>query len=497
MTVGVGDLVAGKYRLIELLGTGGWGKVYSGENVRTLHKVAIKLLHPEMAARREMSHRFEREAQAAGKIGSDHIIEVFDLGDLPDGSHYMVMELLDGEDLSTRFKTVGAMDPVLLAPIVAQVLDGLAAAHEAGILHRDLKPENLFLVRTRTGDDFVKILDFGISKFREAPKDMTVSGAVMGSPSYMSPEQARGSKDVDVRSDLYSIGVVLFEGVTGTLPFEGDNFNELLFKIALSETPPDPCAVRPDLDSEFGAIIRKTLNRDPALRWQTASELGRAVTAWMETKGLTREEAALIRRARNTPVSAPSVRIGSGEGAQGNAATVAVPSGPRLPDEGSSRPDVSALPRSHSAEVQVLSAPPRASVVKRRSNRRLLAFAIAIVGLTVAAVALNLTRANDTGVAAQGDPPLRPPVEQSAQVVALPPPLEPAVVEPAASVSAVAIKPPPPATATTTGKVPVRPVASIASGAASSAASAHPAASSAASAKAVGTVEGRQIRTGL
>jgi serine/threonine-protein kinase len=477
MTVALGDLVAGKYRLLELLGAGGWGKVYSGENVRTLHRVAIKVLHPAMAARRDMIHRFEREAQAAGRIGSDHIIEVFDLGELPGGGHYMVMELLDGEELSTRFKRTGPMDPVLLAPIMTQVLDGLAAAHDAGILHRDLKPENLFLVRTRSGEDFVKILDFGISKFREAPKNTTVSGAVLGSPSYMSPEQARGSKEIDNRSDVYSIGVVLYEGVTGTLPFEGENLNELLFKIALTETPPDPCAVRSDLDPEFGAIIRKTLDRNPSNRWQSAKELGDALRGWMKSKGLTPAEAALLRRAHATPSGERSVRISMDALAQPNAETIAVASSPRISEV--------SLPRSHSAEVQVLSAPPR-PVVRSPARKPVLAAVLVVVALTVAGVALHLTGAKDAAVASPIDPPARPSVELEApaNVVQVPLPLEPPPrVAPVASTPPVAGKPP--ASALASAK-PLRPTSSSAASASSSAPT-----------KSVGTIEGRQIRTGL
>jgi eukaryotic-like serine/threonine-protein kinase len=155
--VAVGDIVDGKYRIVRLIGEGGWGVVYEAENARTLKRVAVKILRPRPELTADIRTRFEREAQAAGRIGSEHIVEVFDLGTLGDGTHYMVMELLTGQDLASRLVSGGRMDPVAAAKLVLQLLDGLAAAHAAGILHRDLKPENLFLVATRSGEDFVKI----------------------------------------------------------------------------------------------------------------------------------------------------------------------------------------------------------------------------------------------------------------------------------------------------------------------------------------------------
>ena len=162
---------------------------------------------------------------------------MFDLGSLPDGSHYMVMELLTGDSLSSRLER-GPLSATAAAKVVIQLLDGLAAAHNAGILHRDLKPENLFLVPTRSGEEFVKILDFGISS-SPTPGDVsaTMTGAVLGSPCYMAPEQARGLKQIDARTDLYSVGTLIFECVTGRVPFEGDNFNDLMFKIVLAPRP--------------------------------------------------------------------------------------------------------------------------------------------------------------------------------------------------------------------------------------------------------------------
>jgi serine/threonine protein kinase len=298
--VGVGDLVDNKYRIIRLIGEGGWGVVYEAENGRTLKRVAVKLLRPRPELSDDIRMRFEREAQAAGRIGSEHIVEVFDLGTLADGTHYMVMELLHGQDLASRLESGGPLDPVLAAKLVVQLLDGLGAAHDAGILHRDLKPENLFLVPTRTGEDFLKILDFGISKFN-APEltSATVTGAVLGSPVYMAPEQARGLKHVDARTDLYSVGALLFEALTGRVPFTGENFNDLMFKIALAPRP-NPASLRPDLDGPLAHLVIKAIAADPKERFQTAVEFRAALAEWLAEQGVTSIAAPEMRRGSNT-----------------------------------------------------------------------------------------------------------------------------------------------------------------------------------------------------
>src|SRR5262245_58472130 len=187
-----GQVIDGKYRITRLLGTGGMGAVYEGENVRIRRKVAIKMLHSSVSTQREVVIRFEKEAQAAALVGSEHICEVLDLGTLVDGTRYMVMEYLEGETLSTRIKRDGRLTPAMSIPVLAQVLEALGAAHAAGIIHRDLKPDNIFILPQRGGiRDFVKILDFGVSKFSQLSGEemnVTRAGAVVGTPYYMSPE---------------------------------------------------------------------------------------------------------------------------------------------------------------------------------------------------------------------------------------------------------------------------------------------------------------------
>jgi serine/threonine-protein kinase len=255
--------------------------------------VAIKVLHPAYTSNTDIVQRFEREAQAAGRIGNDHILEILDMGELPDGSHFMVMEYLEGETLAARIKRFGRMQPRDVAALFKQILAGLAAAHGAGIVHRDLKPENIFILKEKAGKtDYVKIIDFGISKFQPLSGDgmkMTRTGAVMGTPYYMSPEQASGSRDADARSDLYAVGVMVYEAVTGCVPYDAPTFNQLMFKIVLSEPPPAQ-AIVPDLDPAFASIIAKGMARDVHYRFQSAAEFTAAIDGWLE---------------RGTPVTIP------------------------------------------------------------------------------------------------------------------------------------------------------------------------------------------------
>jgi serine/threonine-protein kinase len=280
-----GELIDGKYRVRRLLGKGGMGAVFEGFHTLVERRVAIKVLHADVAASPDGAARFAREVRAAGRIGNDHILEIYDVGSLPDGARYMVSEFLDGETLSSRLNREGRLSPSIAAGFALQLLTGLAAAHQAGIVHRDLKPDNIFLLREKSGRrDFVKIIDFGISKFQAddgTPLLMTATGAVLGTPYYLSPEQARGLRDIDGRSDLYAVGVILYQAVAGRLPIQAESFNELLFKIAL-ETPPSLAEIVRGIDPNFSALTQKAMARERAERFQSAEELRAALVAWLD-----------------------------------------------------------------------------------------------------------------------------------------------------------------------------------------------------------------------
>jgi serine/threonine-protein kinase len=329
MSLKIGDRIDGKYEIKRLLGEGGMGAVYEGENTLIHRRVAIKVLHSGVAALEEAVKRFENEAQAAGRIGSDHIVEVLDLGRLDSGDRYMVMEFLKGESLSARIAARGRLSPSEIGDIGLQLLEGLSAAHEAGIIHRDLKPDNIFLVAKAKGTtDFVKILDFGISKFNVLGKDfsMTRTGSVMGTPYYMSPEQARGAKNLDARLDVYAAGVILYEAATGRVPFDGDTFNELLIKIVTEESP----AVRtlvPDLDPGLSEIIDRARQKNPDQRFASAREFRDALARWSE--GARSGELATGATLPFTP-PADSVALGHRTGqAWANTHAAQTPEGPR------------------------------------------------------------------------------------------------------------------------------------------------------------------------
>jgi serine/threonine-protein kinase len=282
MAVEIGQVIDGKYRILSLIGEGGMGAVFAGEHLRLHRRVAIKVLHAAMAQNAEVVLRFEREAQAAGRIGNDHILEVLDLGELPGGDRFMVMEYLEGEPYNARLERVGRISPQQACRIAREILEGLSAAHAAGIVHRDLKPANIFILREKAGRaDYVKIIDFGISKFQNVGNTdhKTRTGFVIGTPSYMSPEQARGLAEADERADLYAVGVILYESVSGRLPFIGASPTDLLFQIALG-TPPPIQSLVDGLDPVFSSIVHRAMARDPSERFPTAAAFIAALDAW-------------------------------------------------------------------------------------------------------------------------------------------------------------------------------------------------------------------------
>jgi serine/threonine-protein kinase len=283
-----GHLLEGKYEIVGVVGEGAWGLVLEGINIRIRRRVAIKILKAEYASRADMVSRFEREALASTHIESPHVVQVFDAGVLADGRPYLVMEFLTGDDLGTHIQLIERLPIVTAVDLCAQVARGLAAAHAAGVFHRDMKPTNIVIARTKSGREIAKIVDFGISKLLDTPAAQashTQTGTVLGSPVYMSPEQARGSKASDHRSDLYSLGVVLFECLTGRPPHDAEGFNALLFKIAL-EPAPSVRSLRPEIDEELEEIVRRLLAKLPEERPQSALELEGLLNAWLRKRGV-------------------------------------------------------------------------------------------------------------------------------------------------------------------------------------------------------------------
>ncbi len=267
----IGVQVDGRYRVIELLGEGGMGKVYLAEHIEIGKRVALKVLHPSYSRMPDLVERFRREARAASKIGHPNIVDVTDSGTTSDGSVYFVMEYLEGVELGSVLDRGGPIDVARSLKIAGQICRALSAAHAQGIVHRDLKPENIFLI-TRGGEaDVVKVLDFGIAKTTEAEaareRRLTSPGMAMGTPEYMSPEQAAG-RPADARCDVYALGAILYEMVTGDAPYSGDNFMEILTKKA-TQDPPPPSQLRPELHDQVSDLVMQAMARNPDDRPQT------------------------------------------------------------------------------------------------------------------------------------------------------------------------------------------------------------------------------------
>jgi len=268
----LGTLLAGRYRIDALIGSGGMGAVYRAKHMHMRKAVAVKVLHKEMTAFPEVVARFEREAVAAGRIEHPHVVSASDFGKLEDGSFYLVLEFIEGQSLARLVNKVGALSPLRALRITRQIVEALQAAHAVGIVHRDLKPDNVMLVDKDGDPDFVKVLDFGIAKVKveetvEQPV-LTQIGTVFGTPEYMSPEQARGEL-VDARADLYTVGVILFEMLSGHSPFKDDDLVVVLTRHLTADPPPLPSNIEPMISDLVLLLLKK--NREE--RVQSAAEL--------------------------------------------------------------------------------------------------------------------------------------------------------------------------------------------------------------------------------
>ncbi|HVP67567.1 MAG TPA: serine/threonine-protein kinase [Anaeromyxobacteraceae bacterium] len=435
----VGQTLADRYRILTRIGEGGMGTVYLCEHVALGKRMAVKVLRPEFSRDEELLRRFQHEARAASQIGQENIIDVFDFGHTAEGSAYFVMEALEGESLARVINREGALSLTRALPILMQICRALGAAHQRGIVHRDLKPENVFVVRREDGADFVKVLDFGISKsaLGTEGKRLTRAGSIIGTPEYMSPEQASATT-VDHRSDIYAFGVVAYEVVTGRLPFQGDTPLATLLKHQ-SEAPLSPRRLRADLPVEVETLIMRALVKKPEGRQQSMAEVA---------ADLTRAMAAIDLEPLHTPIFGTALAP-----LMTNQAGKAVPR--RSGSRGGTLPILDTDPSVTLREVPRMTPHPSAGRDGMQQNheietwrrRRTQSHAAAILGAAALAIvaaalaALTLRRP-------EGTPPAPPKAEappaQEAQI--LPDPAAPARAQEAAN-AAASLPPPPPAAA--------------------------------------------------
>jgi serine/threonine-protein kinase len=429
-----GDLIAGKYRIDQVLGEGGMGVVFSAVHEQLEQRVALKFLLPKLATNAEILARFVREARAAVKITSEHVARVLDVG-AHEGTPYMVMELLEGEDMAQVLARRGPLPVDESVGYVLQACEAIAEAHSIGIVHRDLKPANLFLARRPTGRPIIKVLDFGISKGAAGTADalITATSAMMGSPGYMSPEQLVAAATADVRADVWSLGVVLHELLTRRLPFGGETMPEMVAGIL--QKPNEPmAATRVDVPPALQAVVDRCLQKERENRFSNIADLARALAPFGPTSG--RLSVERIEHVLGV--------VGAG----GGKATISIPAPPQPTDA------LTLLPTTSHAAI--------------RTDRRLLFFPLvaAIVGAAVVVLAFRhhhstTAPGGQTSAPSVLGAPAQPPSAESAPVVELTPlppaaPVAGGAPSPAPSDAAAALPTTPPWAA---GKPAPRPTA--------------------------------------
>jgi serine/threonine protein kinase len=404
-----GATVAGKYRLESLVGCGGMGSVWSATHLGLGHQVAIKLISPQHVQSTDVRRRFDTEAKAVARLKSRHVVQIYDNGELEDGTPYIAMELLHGESLHGRIQRAGPMPLAEGVTVITQVCRALSRAHAAGIVHRDIKPDNIFLARSEEEEGYlVKVLDFGVAKLApvDGEQSSTKTGSLVGTPLYMSPEQARGLKTIDHRTDLYSLALVAYTMLTGNLAFSGDSFGDLLLKICTEELPSLRQAA-PWLPAPMDDWFKKAGARDPAARHGSAQELADSL-AGAAGMALTLP----VGMASNVPSSGDlSTRALSTEGAPPTEPQPLTASGDRV-----------ALPAgapSHGGTLRGASTDTR---VERPRGARALRAGIAIAAIGGAVVLLFALTRNRAGKMEQSGPAAAPPSVATAQAdVPIPP----------------------------------------------------------------------------
>jgi serine/threonine protein kinase len=419
-----GDVLAGKYKVEKVLGVGGMGVVVAATHVELRQKVALKFLLPAAATSSELVARFIREARACVRLKGKHVAQVLDVGRLENGCPYLVMEYLDGQDLSAAIKEAAGPMPVeAVATYILHACEGLAEAHALGIVHRDLKPGNLFLTKTLGGHPMVKVLDFGISKtldpvnVEDQISSLTKTEMLLGSPLYMSPEQLRSSKNVDSRADVWAIGAIAYEMLTGKVPFEADSLLELCWKVAQENARP-LLEVRADVPEPLAKAVMQCLEKDVTKRWSDVGALAVAVEPFAserERGAAARAVDVLKSSTRRTNPNPPEV--------------LPTPAPASTP---SSKPESEAWGTTQREAVSPAARTPR--------NNNVLVVGVGVFVVALAAIGIAASRNNPPATAAPSmtaaPPPAPPP---SASVVSVP--VETPSAAPSASASASAAPP--------------------------------------------------------
>jgi serine/threonine protein kinase len=430
----VGDVLAGKYRVDKILGIGGMGMVVQAMHLDLDQKVALKFMLPQALESPEASARFMREARAAGKLTGEHICRVIDVGRFASGAPYIVMEYLDGYDLMTLLKRRGPLPIAEAVDYILQACEGMAEAHALGIIHRDLKPDNLFLATRVDGTKIVKVLDFGISKAAVTGL-ATKTGDVLGSPAFMAPEQMQATKDVDARADIWSLGVVLHQLLSGKMVFTGETLPQLCMAV-LNDPPRSLTALRKDIPPPLADAVLRCLEKDRAARFADVIEFAQAIAPFggpTAIGAVTRVRSLLVGRA--TPQTLPPTpeELASGDGDVLPTLAGSLPEIPRQTPATIAMRANQLTPQGPGTTTLASSAGQSLVLPARRVPIGVIGVAIGTIGMIVVIVLMVMRRhANDAS-----EKPAPPPAASGIKVEPLPDP----VPEPPPAGSAVVIEP--------------------------------------------------------